>query len=98
MTAPSEESRIALALAELGRAYLSQGQFAAAETTLRQCIDANVRLLGTRLHASVAALLDMLAIALVQQGKNAEAEAVLRECVALKVELLGEPAHEEVAH
>lgn len=97
MTASSEESRIALALADVGRAYLSQGQFAAAETALRQCIEANVRLLGTRRHASVTALLDMLAVALVQQGKNEEAEAVLRECVALKVDLLGQPAHEEVA-
>ncbi|MCY0986503.1 tetratricopeptide repeat protein [Nannocystis sp. ILAH1] len=98
MTDSSEESRIALALADISRAYLSQGEFAAAETTLRQCIDANVRLLGTPRHASVAALLDMLAVALVQQGKNEEAEAILRECVAIKVEEHGGPAHEEVAH
>lgn len=90
-------SPIVLALETMGRDYLSEGRFDAAEATLRQGIDARVRELGTRRHASVAALLDMLAVALVQQGKNEEAEGVLRESVDIKVEVHGGPAHAEVA-
>ncbi len=72
-----------------------QGEYAEAETLIRQALLIQRKHLGEE-HPEVGQAMNSLGTLLQLQGKYAEAESVFRQALAMRRELLGEE-HPEVA-
>jgi tetratricopeptide (TPR) repeat protein len=85
----------AAALNDLGLMYRDHGDYAKAESLLRESLTMDRRLLGEK-HPELAVDLNNLAVALQGKGDLAAAESTLRQALAMQRELLGD-VHPDVA-
>lgn len=90
--AAGDGARVTAADTELADVLVSQGEFAAAEATIRAVIDANTKTLGADHPATVAAV-STLGSVLRQQGDLRGAEATFQDAHRRFVKILG-PEHQ----